>query len=434
MVIKLYMVILAVIFGGVVLHAPLSVGLGTVFPGWELAIKSWKEVLLTVAMLFACYVVTRKKLWKELSRDWLFRLIVAYAVLHLLLAAFIPNNATAMLAGAAIDLRYVLFFALLYVMLRVAPGYRQLFLNIGIIGAVLVVTFATLQLFLPPDILSHIGYSKQTIMPYLTVDKNPDYIRINSTLRGPNPLGAYAGVVLAVLAAAAVRTRQRMNNKAMLAGGIVFALCGLLALWNSHSRSAWIGAVVALGIVIAATILRSLSKRTWIITSAVVFALAGVLITGRDSAFVSNVFLHENPQGGSEVSSNDGHAESLRDGLDRLMYQPFGAGVGSTGSASLQGDAPVIIENQFLFIAHETGWLGLALFLVIFILLMLRLWQKRQYWLALGVFASGVGLSVIGILLPVWADDTVSIVWWGLAAIALTGGKNGRETTKQKAA
>ena len=434
MVAKLYTIILAVIFGGVILHAPLSVGLGTLFPGWELAIKSWKEILLVVAIPLACYEVTRKGLWKELARDWLFQLIVAYAVLHLLLAFLIPDNATTLFAGLAIDLRYVLFFALVYVLLRVAPASKQLFTNIGIIGAIIVVGFATIQLFLPPDFLSHIGYGKQTIMPYLTVDKNPDYIRINSTLRGPNPLGAYAGIVLAILTAIVVRTKRWMTNRAILLGVGIFGLCSVAALWNSHSRSAWIGAALGVGIVLGCTILRKLSRKTWIIASVVVFALAGVLIIGRDSTFVSNVFLHENPNGGSEVSSNDGHVESLQDGFDRLIHQPFGAGIGSTGSASLQGDAPVIIENQFLFIAHETGWLGLVLFLAIFTLLMLRLWQNRQRWLALGVFASGIGLSAIGILLPVWADDTVSIVWWGLAAIAVIGGKNGRTTTKQKAA
>jgi hypothetical protein len=26
---------------------------------------------------------------------------------------------------------------------------------------------------------------------------------------------------------------------------------------------------------------------------------------------------------------------------------------------------------------------------------------------------------MIGLLLPVWADDTVAIIWWGLAGLAL---------------
>jgi hypothetical protein len=148
----------------------------------------------------------------------------------------------------------------------------------------------------------------------------------------------------------------------------------------------------------------------------------GGLIAGQNSTFVSNVLLHENPEGGSVVSSNDGHVESLVMGLTRMQQQPFGAGIGSTGSASLQGDAPTIIENQYLFIAHESGWLGFVLFLAVFVLIMVRLWKSRQDWLSLGVFASGVGMALIGLLLPVWADDTVAIIWWGLAAIALSKG------------
>ena len=86
----------------------------------------------------------------------------------------------------------------------------------------------------------------------------------------------------------------------------------------------------------------------------------------------------------------------------------------------------MIIENQYLFIAHETGWLGLLIFIALFGLIMRSLWQQRQDWLSLGVFASGIGLSLIGLLLPVWADDTVSIVWWGLAAIAIAGGRHAK--------
>ncbi|HRQ98131.1 MAG TPA: hypothetical protein PK265_02290, partial [Candidatus Saccharibacteria bacterium] len=80
---------------------------------------------------------------------------------------------------------------------------------------------------------------------------------------------------------------------------------------------------------------------------------------------------------------------------------------------------PLIIENQYLFIAHEVGWLGLILFVSIYVAVLMKLWDRRKNYLALGVFASGIGLALIGLLLPVWVDDTTAIIWWGLAAIAL---------------
>ena len=110
---------------------------------------------------------------------------------------------------------------------------------------------------------------------------------------------------------------------------------------------------------------------------------------------------------------------SLRDGIVRAAQQPFGAGVGSTGSASLLGDSGVIIENQYLFVAHEAGWLGLAIYLAVLVTVLRRLWRRRDDWLALGVFLSGIGLSIVGLFLPVFADDVVALVWWGLSALII---------------
>ena len=420
---SVYAIILLIIFGGIVVHAPLTVWLGTVFPDYSPLIKSWKEILMIPAALLAGVLVTRQGLWRELSRDWLFRLIVAYALLHIVLAIILPQDTLAQLAGFAIDLRYVLFFGLVYVLIRLAPQWRKQIVYVGAIGAVIVVGFATLQLFLPKDTLSYIGYSKQTIAPYLTVDENPDFIRYSSTLRGPNPLGAYAGIVLGMITALLVRRKLPLERKKVLWATGAITACSLVAVWINYSRSALVAAIVTVLIVLGVTMLRRMSRRAWLAVGVVFVILAGSLAVAWESNFVSNVILHENPTTGAEVSSNDGHVESLIFGVGRLVAQPLGAGIGSTGSASLYDDdeGGVIIENQYLYIAHETGWLGLALFVAIFGLIMVRLWRARDDWLALGAFASGVGMALIGLLLPVWADDTVAIVWWALAATALGG-------------
>ena len=420
---SVYAVILLIIFGGIVVHAPLTVWLGTVFPDYSPLIKSWKEILMIPAALLAGVLVTRQGLWRELSRDWLFRLIVAYALLHIVLAIILPQDTLAQLAGFAIDLRYVLFFGLVYVLIRLAPQWRKQIVYVGAIGAVIVVGFATLQLFLPKDTLSYIGYSKQTIAPYLTVDENPDFIRYSSTLRGPNPLGAYAGIVLGMITALLVRRKLPLERKRVLWATGAITACSLVAVWINYSRSALVAAIVTVLIVLGVTMLRRMSRRAWLVVGVVFVILVGSLAAAWESNFVSNVILHENPTTGAEISSNDGHVESLIFGVGRLVAQPLGAGIGSTGSASLYDDdeGGVIIENQYLYIAHETGWLGLALFVAIFGLIMVRLWRARDDWLALGVFASGVGMALIGLLLPVWADDTVAIVWWALAATALGG-------------
>jgi hypothetical protein len=364
-------------------------------------------------------IVTRRRIWSELARDWLLRLCIIYGALHLLLASFSSNGLTATIAGLAIDLRYIVFFGLVYVLVKIQPSYRLWLLITAVLGATVVIGFGFLQVFLPADILTHIGYSIHTIAPYLTVDKNPNYIRINSTLRGPNPVGAYAVIVLGMMTALATRAPERLKARRRQISFGMMAIASLVVLWVSYSRSALVAAIVAVGLVLMLTIGRRLSRRNWIVGAVVVCGLAGGLMAAKGSSFISNVILHENPNGGSSVSSNDGHVASLLHGFTQLVHQPLGVGIGSTGSASLYGSSPTIVENQYLFVAHEAGWLGLLLFMVLSILLLVRLWRRRQDWMSLGVFASGIGLLFIGLLLPVWADDTIAIIWWGLAAIAL---------------
>lgn len=426
---KTYFALLMIVFGGIVFHAPLSVGLGVLFPHFELLIKSWKEILMIIAVPLAVVMISRHRLWKNLWNDWLLRLIGVFAALHFILIALMYQGAAATAAGLAIDLRYLLFFSLVYIALKAYPQYRRRFVQIGIAGAFIVVGFATLQLFLPAGILSHIGYGKNTIEPYLTVDKNPNYIRENSTLRGPNPLGAYGAMVLAFVLAAWVRARGWFASKKVRVGAGILAVCAAISVWVSYSRSALLAAIIMLAVVLFVSVMRKMSQKAWVITIAIIFAVAGGLFAAKGTTFVSNVILHENPNGGSSVSSNEGHASSLANGVSQMVKQPLGKGVGSTGSASLFSGSPEIIENQYLFVAHETGWLGLALFGTISVLVLAKVWRRRADWLALGVFASGIGMLFIGLLLPVWVDDTVSIVWWGLAAIAL-GGDHARKSSK----
>jgi hypothetical protein len=419
---RLYLVILLVIFGGIVLHAPLSVGLGTLFPNYDLLIKSWKEILMGVALVLVGVIVWREKRFDILKEPLMVGLQI-YAGLHVLSLIVFRNGLQAILAGLMIDLRYILFFTLVYLAVRLFPQFRRPFIRVGIIGAVIVVGFALLQVFiLPADVLKYIGYNVHNIAPYLTVDQNHQYIRINSTLRGPNPLGAYAVIVLASLGAWLIGKKPKIvRHRAFIVA--VLLLGGIVALWASYSRSALIAAVVAGVVLLSVTALPKLGRRAWIVAAVIVFAIAGGLVATSKTSVVSNVLLHENPTGGSSVNSNEGHLSSLQDGLLMFVREPFGSGVGSTGSASFMTSAPLIIENQYLFVAHEVGWLGLILFLMIFIGVMSRLWQLRTNWLALGVFASGLGLAIIGLLLPVWVDDTVAIVWWGLAAFIIGGGE-----------
>ena len=433
----LYAILLAIIFAGIVVHAPLTIWLGTVVD--SLLVKAWKEILMLALLLPAIWIAVRSQLF-WLRRDILFVCIIAYAVLHLLLVAVFRPDLPVLLAGLAIDLRYLLFFVLVYVAVMVQPAWRRHFLIVGGGMAVFSLLFAVLQVFvLPRDILASIGYGKATIAPFLTVDNNPDYVRINGTFRGPNPLGAYGVVVMSLVVAVWLRLRRVLSTSWRWVVAIFLLVSSVLTIYVSYARSALMAALVALGsLAVAVYGQRLLKKRSVAVVAVVCIVAVAGLFAARDTSLVQHVILHEDPQGKSQLSSNEGHFQSLVEGTQKLLTQPFGAGPGSTGSASLFSDQPLIIEHQYLFVAHETGWLGLGLFVVIFGLIMQRLWRARADWLALGTFASGAGLAVIGLFLPVWVDDSIGIVWWGLAAIALAsnasktkhkGGKHGRKPT-----
>ena len=415
--------LLVLVFAGVVFHAPLTVWTGTLWPDAVLAIKAWKELLLGLAGLVVVVQITRHRQWRQLAGSWPLRLSLVFALIHLALVPVMWQGVGPTLHGLAIDLRFVGFFAVVLASLALYPAWRRPLLRAGLVAAVLSLVFAVLQVtVLPRDILAHIGYDKDTtIAPYQTVDQNYDYVRINGTLRGPNPLGAYAAVVLAVAVSALVVLRPSLARRKVLVGVLLglLAAMALVALWCSYSRGALGAGVVAVGIILVVVAFRRAPRMTIAMVATAVLLMGGIVALAWDTPAVRNIVMHENPDEGNPINSNEEHIASLETGLARLVAQPLGAGVGSTGSASLEGESPIIIENYLLYVAHEVGWLGLAVFVLLYVVVMLGLWRRRRDYLALGVLASGVGLGLVSLLLPVWADDTVALVWWGLAAIAL---------------
>lgn len=404
----------------VVLHAPLSVGFGSLLPEYATTIKGWKELALGLLAVVAVAIITRRGKWSKVANDRIIQLSAAYLWLHLILVAVFRGDIDAVLSGLLIDLRYVGMFVLTYVLISIRPESLKNVVRVVAAGAAAVLGFGLLQItVLPDDTLRYIGYSRETITPYTTIDSNPDYVRINSTLRGPNPLGAIC-VMYAVLAAAyVVRRRGNALNRRTAVAAFVF-IASIAVLFASFSRSAFLAAIVAIGLVALAS--SKFSRRMVLIGLSAMVVVGGLLATVSSTDWFSNVILHEDPESVVVDKSNDGHIESLATGAGRMLVQPLGAGIGSTGSASLYDDDisnDTIIENIYFFIAHESGWLGLALFLALFGVIMARLWNRRASWLALGVFASGIGLALIGVLLPVWADETVALVWWGLAGATI---------------
>lgn len=411
--------IILIVAIGVILHTPITVFLSNIFVEQKDLIKSWKEILIFIALVASAVLIFKYK--KKIPEKNLIRLIFIYSVLHIVMILFSYQGLLATIAGLMIDLRYVVYFALVLFVISLDKEFKQSFIKFGLIGAGIVTVFAIMQVYiLPYNFLEYIGYNKNTIIPYLLVDQNMNYVRINSTLRGPNPLGAYVIIIISLLGTWLVDNHRKLKAKQSFIVSLMM-IGALVALWYSYSRSALLAALLAVAFL---SINRfNFSRKHISILAALTLIIASMIFILRDNSFVSHVFLHDNTSITQNTLSNEAHLESVKTGWAIVSTNPFGVGVGSTGSASMRTeDSSMVVENQYLFVAHETGWLGLALFIAIISIIFLRLWKLQKNWLCVSVLASGIGLSVIGFFLPVWADDTVAIIWWGLAAIAFSGG------------
>ncbi|MGH7237094.1 MAG: hypothetical protein ACREGF_00995, partial [Candidatus Saccharimonadales bacterium] len=163
------------------------------------------EFLLVVGVAAALYLALNdKKLRLQLKRQPLFWLIAGYVLLSIVLGivALIGHAVTkkALGYGLIINLRFLVFFVVGLIAARESSWLKRHWQQLLLIPAAAVVAFGLLQYFvLPQDFLSHFGYGSQTVPAYETINNNRHYLRIMSSLRGANPLGAYLVIIISAL-------------------------------------------------------------------------------------------------------------------------------------------------------------------------------------------------------------------------------------------
>lgn len=383
--------------------------------------KAWKEVLLAgLVLLVIIQAFLDPKMFKHFWGSWITKLIVVYGVWHVIIALLIGNQGDALVFGLAINLRIVSMFLIGGVVAYYLKPTRDTLTKLILFPAGVVVGFGLLQIFLLPyDFLAHFGYiDGVTIAPFNTIDQQIDQLRIMSTLRGPNPLGAYLILPLLIVVS---KMQEATSRKKQLLTAFCILLPAIIVLYGSHSRSAWLGFVVASGLYV----LLSVSKKWRLILVSVGIIAASLGSLGlyqiRDTNFVQNVILHDNPEVGPEQTSNSDHTLAIKNALTDIKEELItGCAPGCAGPASFYDpDGAKLSENYYLQIAQEVGVVGLGLFIAIDILVGVELFKRRSDSLALVLLTSLIGISVANLLLHVWADDTIAYVWWGLAGAVL---------------
>lgn len=408
--------VVAAIFILLPFHAIFTTWLGSNFDHLDL-FRVWKELILVAifpVVLWVAWKSTKTRQW--LVGSWIVRLFALYAVLHGVLALQALHNHNvnqeALIYGLIINLRFIAFFIICYILAANNAFLKKNWRPILLAPALLVIFFGLLQKFiLPHDFLRHFGYGPETIPAYQTVDSDINYRRIQSTLRGANPLGAYL-----VLIIPALLLTFRKSRKLVIATN----LTALVVLFFSYSRSAWIG----LALVSATLVWLAQTQKNKKLLTAIAAILSLIVITGaflvQTNKDVQDTLLHTSDYSSVPQSSNDARLKSLESGSRDVIHQPLGEGPGTAGPASFRNDHPPrIAENYYLQIGQEVGWLGICLFVAINILVAQQLWRRKGEALPLILFVSLVGLSIVNLLSHAWTDDTLSLLWWGLAGIAL---------------
>jgi hypothetical protein len=414
--------LIAVVLVLVPFQALLTISASTLV-GHYTVLRLWNDAVLLVLIGIACFWLTKEpKLRRWFMASMLVRLIFAYVGLTLLLGiiSYAKGDVTpkALWYGVLINLRFFAWFLAVLLTAQRSLWPRQNWQKLLLIPAVVVVVFAALQYtVLPHDFLVHFGYhATTTIAPIETINHNSNYIRVQSTLRGANPLGAYLVIILSALGALFIRGKRKVLCA-------VFGVVALFALYASGSRSAWIGTALSLAVI---AWFQLKTQRQRIIfggasAALVVFAVGGFLLL-KNNIGLENAVLHTQKHSSVATTSNSAHASALKSGVKDVFRQPFGDGPGTAGPASVYNGnhGSRIAEDYYVQIAQETGWLGLALFLSVVVLVAMELYaQIGISRLALLLFASLIGVSFVNLLSHAWADDTLAFVWWGLAGIAL---------------
>jgi hypothetical protein len=422
----LVLAIIAVVILLLPFHAFLTIWVASNFGHYTTA-RLWKEGLVTIAGLVVIWwLITDPKVRHSIFSNKLSWLILVYAVLDLVLALIARQqhhvSSKALAYGLLDDLRFLAMFIICYAAAIKSKVLNAHWQKLILWPAVIVVLFGLLQMsILPANVLTHFGYGPKTIMPFETINNNSRYVRILSTLRGADPLGAY--LILPISALGVLLAKFKGRRKDWLA--LALLIGALVVLFGSYSRSAWIGAVLAAAVIGLVVISKDwLRQHQKLLISALIFIiiLAGIgFVAFSHSSRFQNIFYHTQTNSKAAISSNQAHLSALKDGLKQVYKHPFGEGPGSSGPASVYNHdrPPLIPENYFLSVGAESGWLGMGLFMAINIYLGWLLWQRRRSSFALTLFASLIGISFVNLLTLGWTDDTICYIWWGLAGLCI---------------
>ena len=346
-------------------HALITVYCGSNL-GHYTIVRLWKEVLIGLILIPSIYYLFKSYSFKKISASSaLIYLTIAYLAVSLFVSfwALSSHNINLKAFGYGLDsnFRYIAFLWLCVIIAMNGEFLKRNWLNLLVFPGVVVILFGLAQHYiLPANFLSHLGYGNSTIVPFQTVDSNSAYVRLQSTLRGANPLGAYLVLILPALL---IKLKNAKENTYKTMWALLF-LSGLIVLFYSYSRSAYIGGILSVGLTIWLLANKKVKLILLVTAGVSVIIMGAIYFSLRNNLTFQDTFLHTSRTTHSQTSSNQNHASATINGIKDALKHPLGKGLGSAGPASVYNNKGAkISENYYVQIAQETGIIGLVLFL-----------------------------------------------------------------------
>lgn len=394
-------------------HAALVTVLGSLID-YKIILQSWKEVLI-VALL----AVTAIAYWRDRTIfrfDNLNILALFIVVFSVIVTLLIRPSYIGALAGIKTNLLVLLLFLVAQVPYKYFNQKRMLWLIILPAGLVGFVGLLQPWIF-GPELLSKIGYSASSIIGGQYIDSARSTMRIFSTLGGPNQLGTYLIIPLALSLAYGLHSKKWY--------WLLISILFCIPIYMTHSRSAWLGVVFAIIVVIATFFTKKLQIFV-AIGVCIALLMGGILIFSANPCGqlggIRAQFIRGTCINNVIVGSDSQHITAIQNGLQAVTRQPWGYGLGTAGPASFYTNKAMVTENWYLQIAIEIGLLGLGLYIAFFVILVIELYKasqlKNQYsYQSKALLACLVGILVASLFLHSLTDSTLAIVLFLLLGI-----------------
>lgn len=384
-------------------NTSLSILLGNRLEEWLPLFQSFKELTLVISFLVLIWNYKKKFVWYYIDK-WLL-----YFFILTMLYIFIPLGKYGLIQKA-VAFKSLSFFVLIYFTGRL---FNPLQFHLGkIFSWVGILSFAAVCLLLF-EIITYTHFQTFTDyaffnQEYYGVEPSGRYgltwsFEINDGLKRfasffSNPL-EFAGATLVTTALLMAVHTDQCNRIHIDTFGWLVITSTFVAILFALSRSSLLGYVL---LIYVYSLITNRKEITYVFYTAIGIGVIYVLYLLNDrytyDYIISTIKLSD--------SSSIGHVLEWIEGIQSMIDNPLGRGLGESGRVSSALQENVGGENQFIIVGVQTGIISLMLYAVIYLAIVRKSWQGvKKHAGTVRKLALAVFLMKISFLVPMLTSN-----------------------------